>query len=190
MIAGPDLVTATIEPHEFLEFVSGRLSRQFIASETDLNSKVASLDTKPDFDSRYRVNEFFCRRDTWQAAMERLATQSDAVLMDLRSFRPDNQGCIFEIGRLLDRVDLARVVFLIDTTTDRAFLESTFHSLWREVDAASPNLSSTAPTVRLLEAKTQGEREMRALLRYLLPEEAATPDVAPRYLGKAPSLAR
>ncbi|HEY3165765.1 MAG TPA: hypothetical protein VGK57_00955, partial [Candidatus Binatia bacterium] len=32
MIAGPDLATSTIEPHEFLDFVSGKLDRRFIDS--------------------------------------------------------------------------------------------------------------------------------------------------------------
>ena len=36
MIAGPDLVTTTVEPHEFLEFVSGRLGRQFVGGTPDL----------------------------------------------------------------------------------------------------------------------------------------------------------
>src|SRR5262249_3901271 len=30
LIAGPDLVTAIVEPHEFLDFVAGRLSRRFV----------------------------------------------------------------------------------------------------------------------------------------------------------------
>jgi hypothetical protein len=30
MIAGPDLATTTVEPHEFLDFLRGRLARRFI----------------------------------------------------------------------------------------------------------------------------------------------------------------
>ena len=91
MIAGPDLVTTTVEPHEFLEFLSGRLGRQFVAGTPDLERRIAATDTAADPDGRYRVNEFFCRTDTWQMTMQRLAGASDAVLMDLRSFSPSNQ---------------------------------------------------------------------------------------------------
>ena len=35
MIAGPDLLTAVVEPYEFLDFVSGKLSRQFVQGEED-----------------------------------------------------------------------------------------------------------------------------------------------------------
>ena len=38
MIAGPDLVTTTVEPHEFLDFVSGHLGRQFVRDKPDLGA--------------------------------------------------------------------------------------------------------------------------------------------------------
>ena len=42
MIAGVDLVSRTVEPHEFLDFVSGRLSRRFIDGEESLNRRMTS----------------------------------------------------------------------------------------------------------------------------------------------------
>jgi hypothetical protein len=104
--------------------------------------------------------------------MEKLALTSDAVLMDLRTFSPTNQGCIFELGRLVDSVALTRVVFLVDDTTDRVFLESTLHRLWQGMSADSPNQTAVSPTVRLFRIERQSEGETRALLRLLLP---ATP---------------
>jgi hypothetical protein len=174
MIAGPDLVTTTVEPHEFLEFVSGRLGRQFVTGSADLERRIAAMDTAADPDRRYRVNEFFCRADTWQATMQRLSELSDAVLMDLRSFSPANQGCLFELGRLLDGVNLERVVFLVDATTDRRFLEAALQRLWQELRAGSPNLESPAPAAGLFGIRNQSEPEIRALLRVLLKDNART----------------
>ncbi|MBC5783147.1 hypothetical protein H8N03_09350 [Ramlibacter sp. USB13] len=139
MIAGPDLVTTTVEPHEFLAFLGGKLSRQFVEGRADLDQRLARLDTERDVDGRYRVNEFFCRADTWQMAMRELAARSDAVLMDLRSFSPANRGCLFELGELLQGVDLERVVFVVDASTDRAFLEASLAELWTHVTPQSPN---------------------------------------------------
>jgi hypothetical protein len=173
MIAGPDLVTTTVEPHEFLEFVSGRLGRQFVAGSADLERRIAAMDTAPDPDGRYRVNEFFCRADTWQPTMQRLSDMSDMVLMDLRSFSPANQGCLFELGRLLDQVDLTRVVFLVDQTTDRRFLEGTLERLWDEQSAGSPNVKSPAPVARLFSIQSQSEREIGVLLRLALAPDQA-----------------
>lgn len=168
MIAGPDLVTTTVEPHEFLEFVSGRLGRQFVSGPADLDRRIATMDTARDPDGRYRIHEFFCRADTWQMTMQRLAQMSDAVLMDLRSFAPANQGCLFELGRLLDGVDLERVVFLIDETTDRPFLDTTLQRLWTGLSAGSPNRKAEAPAARMFPIGRQSEGALGALLRHLL----------------------
>ena len=67
--------------------------------------------------------------------LKRLSRESDAVLMDLRGFLPDNQGCVFEINELLNVVPLDRVVFVVDATTDLAFLRETFAQAgrpWRQ----------------------------------------------------------
>jgi hypothetical protein len=173
MIAGPDLATTTVEPHEFLEFLSGRLGRQFVSGAQDLDRRVATMDRAVDPDGRYRINEFFCRTDTWQMTMQRLAADSDAVLMDLRSFSPNNQGCLFELGRLLDGVDLARVVLLVDETTDRAFLDSTLQRLWSELSTDSPNRGAPAPAARMFSIKEQSESTLTALLAHLLLPEPA-----------------
>jgi len=168
MIAGPDLVTALVEPHEFLDFVGGRLSRQFVQGQADLEQRLARLDRQPDPDGRYRVTDFFCHADTWQMTMRRLARQSDAILMDLRSFAPTNQGCLYELEQLLNLVDLKQVAFLVDDTTDRPFLEQSLQRLWQQVDPASPNCRVASPMVRLFPASRHSSRSLRTLLLALL----------------------
>jgi hypothetical protein len=167
MIAGPDLVTSTVEPHEFLDFVGGDLSRQFVRGSDDLEQRVRTMDRGPDPDGRYRVNEFFCYADTWKDTMRRLAAGADTVLMDLRSFSPSNQGCIFELQQLLDSVPLERVVFLLDETTDGALLKQTLRDAWVRVRAESPNRSSSAPEARLLRVGSQRASDVRGLLKLL-----------------------
>ena len=106
--------------------------------------------------------------------MERLAATSDAVLMDLRSFSPANQGCIFELGRLLDGMDLGRVVFLVDDTTDLGFLETMLQRLWQNLSADSPNQAATEPTAQLFPIVAQSERELGGLLYLLMGAVRAT----------------
>jgi hypothetical protein len=167
MIAGPDLVTSAVEPHEFLGFLSGDLGRTFVADDEDLARRVAGMDREPDPDGRYRVAEFFCRADTWQPTMQRLVGESDAVLMDLRSFSAPNQGCVYELGRLLDAIDLARVVFAIDRTTDREFLEATLSRLWSTLAADSPNRRAAEPLAKLFKVSGPTAAETRALIGHL-----------------------
>jgi hypothetical protein len=168
MIAGPDLVASTVEPHEFLDYMAGRLTRRFVLGPEDLDRRLRTVDRGPDPDGRYRVNEFFCYADTWQATMVKLAAGADAVLMDLRSFSPSNQGCVFELQQLLDCVPLDRVVFLADDTTDRPFLERVLRDAWRGVRADSPNRVLDAPYARLLEVQAERAADVSGLLKLLL----------------------
>lgn len=173
LIAGPDLLTSIVQPHEFLDFVSGKLSRQFVQGKSDLERRFADLDKQADPDGRYRVNEFFCHADTWQMTMRQLAKESNGVLMDLRSFSPTNHGCIYELEQLLDIVDLERVVFLVDETTDRQFLEETLQHLWQGVDSRSPNYKTGSPTAYLFHVQDSSMRSIKPLLLRLLDARAA-----------------
>jgi hypothetical protein len=105
--------------------------------------------------------------------MRRLAQKSDAVLMDLRSFTEINQGCLYELEQLLNIVDLRHVVFLVDETTDTAFLEKTLQRLWQRVDHGSPNRNVPSPTAHFFQANDQSEQSMQALLFMLLDTHTA-----------------
>ena len=89
--------------------------------------------------------------------------------MDLRSFSRENQGCLYELGELLNSVELRRVVFIIDATTDRRFLESALADLWNSSAAESPNRKVNAPVVRLLDLGATGgdARAMREVFAAL-----------------------
>jgi hypothetical protein len=174
MIAGPDLVTSTVEPHEFLDFMGGQLSRQFVAGSDDVERRLRAMDLGPDPDGRYRVNEFFCYADTWKQTMRALAAGADAVLMDLRSFSRKNQGCIFELQQLLDSVPLERVLFLIDDTSDREFLGQVLQDAWLRVGAESPNCRTAAPEARLLHVATSHATDVRGLLKLMLAGPTST----------------
>ncbi len=149
LIAGPDLAGATVEPHEFLDFLGGRLQRRFINGPATLDRRLAETSLRPDPDNRFRVFEFFCHADTWQMVLRRLVGESDAVLMDLRGFTRTNKGCIFELHELLDTVPLERVSLVVDHTTDNDFLADVLHQGWQHVSAASPNRTDATPRVRL-----------------------------------------
>lgn len=167
MIAGPDLVTATVEPHEFLDYLAGRLPRRFVRDRADFERHRQMMERDPDPDGRFRVNAFFCYADTWKDTMVALARDADAVLMDLRSFSPANQGCVFELEQLLAHVPLEQVVFLIDESTDAAFLERTLQEAWLRVAAHSPNRDLPAPEARLLRVASRGAADVRGLLQLL-----------------------
>jgi len=151
LISATDVARGRFEPDEFLDFLSGRLASAYISTATDLDRRVARLDLRPDPDGRYRVNEFFCRNNTWQQTVTRLMAQSDLVVMDLRAFTSERKGCIFELGALIDEVPLHRVVLLIDQTTDEPFLRRTLADLWQRMNLQSPNANGGMARVRMID---------------------------------------
>ncbi len=184
LISAPDLATSYVEPHEFYDFLGGRLSRSFVKSPDDLARRVREMDREPDPDGRYRVNEFFCHADTWQPTMRALAERSQAVLMDLRSFAENNQGCTYELQQLLDMVPLERVVLVIDDTTDRALLERTVHDMWQTLSPASPNLGTGDATLRMVVAAKQSPRHVKRLLLLLFARGRAGADAPVAVSGR------
>ncbi len=164
MIAGPDLATTTVEPHEFLDFVTGKLARRFIDSGQTLDLRIEQMDLEPDSDARYRVTEFFCHDDTWKITLARLADESDAVLMDLRSFSQNNAGCIFEINELFNLVPLQRIVFVIDESTDQQFMRNTMQIAWQQIKERSPNRRVSSGEISLVQFSRLNRGAMRNLL--------------------------
>lgn len=179
LIAGPDLATSTMEPHEFLDFLSGKLARQFIDSPQTLDLRIAQMDLLPDYDGQFRINDFFCYDDTWRMVFARLVRESDAVIMDLRGFSSQNAGCIFEINELINRVPLGRVVFIIDRSTDEPFLRQVIQRSWEGMGTASPNRLSTSGSPGLFHLNRLGATELRRLLQILANAARSAPETQP-----------
>lgn len=151
MIAGPALATSPIEPHEFLDFVTGKLDRRFIDSGRTLDLRIGQMDLEPDGEGQFRVTEFFCHDDTWKLTLARLAGESDAVLMDLRGFSQQNAGRVFEINEIFNLVPLRHIVFVVDETTDQSFMRQTMQHAWRRLRELSPNRRPGAGQVSLVQ---------------------------------------
>jgi hypothetical protein len=122
MIAAPDVVAGTVDPGDVLRFMSGNIAASFVTSQDDLTRRLATMDVEADADGRFRINEFCCHDDTWQATVVALIERADAVVMDLRGFTAERRGCEFELKELATRLDAARVVLIVDASTDRGLL--------------------------------------------------------------------
>jgi hypothetical protein len=167
LIAGTDLATANLEPHELLEFLGGGLARQFVRDEEDLEERMRNRDDAPDPDGRFRVREFFCHDSTWRATLRRLAGDADAVLMDLRGFSRANKGCEYELGQLLAWVPLGQVVLLVDDTTQQASLQEVLRSQWSRLPVESVNAALPAAQLQVLHVAGQDAASARRILNAL-----------------------
>jgi hypothetical protein len=131
MIAAPDVAARTIDPGDFLHFASGRIAHTFVKSQEDLAVRFAAIDMDPDPDGRYRINEFCCRDNTWQATVVELMDRAHAVIMDLRGVTEGREGCQFELAQLAQRVPGERVVLITNSTAEREMIGRAMGSMPR-----------------------------------------------------------
>jgi len=164
LISGPDLAATTIDPHEFLCFLSGKTKKLFTYTIDSLENGINELRDESDPDGRFRAVEFFCHADVWKDALARLVKLSGVIVMDLRSFGPQHKGCIFEINALMDLIPLERVLLLVDDTTDTTFLHQTLQSAWAYLDQDSPNREGEK-VVQLY--RFEGPKDLTGLLQTL-----------------------
>jgi hypothetical protein len=148
LITGTDLATELLEPHEFLDYLRGRLRRHFVRGPADLDRRLAELDLRPDLDGRHRVNELLCHDDTWRPALSALVHGCDAVLIDLRGLTARRTGVVYEIERLVAEVPLDRVVALVDPSTDAAVLRWALDVAASRAPADAPARHDPAPALR------------------------------------------
>ncbi|MEQ1531744.1 MAG: hypothetical protein ABL925_20725, partial [Methylococcales bacterium] len=167
LIAGTDLATSTVAPHQFLSFVSGKLKLLFVNNEETINRSIQEMDVLPDVDGRFRINDFLCRKDTWQSVLSRLITSVDVVLMDLRNFTKENKGCIFELNELLNVVPVQRLVLVIDNSTDKDLLNETLKASCAKMRAGSPNSNLSPCSIPLHELTCLTTGELQKLFNKL-----------------------
>jgi hypothetical protein len=174
MIGGPDMVRASIDAGEASNFLRGRFDDDFIHDEQVLENKAVNLDDRADPDGRFRINEFFCRQDMWQQAVQRLMGMSDTILLDLRGFDAGRAGTAFEIAALARLGALARTVLLTDAQTD---LQAVAAALSRDGTVPPPSAAQTIEVGQHLD----GDAVFRALVEIAVASRAGavTGTVAP-----------
>jgi hypothetical protein len=118
LIGGPDLAKANVEPHELLAFLSRRTERGFITDRGMVRRAIDGMDVRPDPDTRYRVNEFFCAEGIWIETVRTLIGLADAILIDLRSFGATRRGTAIELALLAELGALDRTTALVGAHTD------------------------------------------------------------------------
>jgi hypothetical protein len=166
MITGPDLARGLVQPHQFLDFLAGRLGAHFVRDADSLTRALAGVDRSPDPDGRFRINSFFCHADSWQAVLPKILERGDVVLMDLRSYAASNAGCTHELCELVRYVPLQRLVLVTDPTTDEAFLHETLRATWAALPQSSPNRAHAPEELRLLHQSSR-RADPRVVIRRL-----------------------
>lgn len=167
LITGTDLASEILEPDEFLDFLRGRTEQRFVRDVAALPRRLDGLDLPPDRDGRYRVNELLCHEDTWREAVAALITEVDAVLLDLRGMTRRHAGVVHELELLVAVPPLARVVALVDATTDTSALQWALDRAAGLAPPSSPLLGDPAPTLRVVVLSVAGTDDPQRLVAAL-----------------------
>jgi hypothetical protein len=89
------------------------------------------------------------------------------LVLDLRGFTW-NQGCVFELTWLVQRIPLPRIVLLTDKTTDFEGLEKTVQTAWASLPSTSPNADGREALITVFNANVRSRESKRALFTLLL----------------------
>lgn len=167
LIAGVDLAMRTVDPGDVLALLGGRLAELYVRTPQEIVERLERLDLGPDPDGRFRINEVYCRDNTWRPMLEALLDTSDAVLMDLRSFSANNSGCIFELEQLVRRLPSDHIVLVCDTTTDLPLLRQVLSDGWTAARDSGHTLGAGRLSVVRVERNSWAELGllMQCLLR-------------------------
>jgi hypothetical protein len=168
LIAGTDLAVRTLGSRMLEAFLLRRTGEQFLHTKADVDRRLSNLRSELEGDARYPINSVYCYSSAWRDAVERLAPESDVVLMDLRGFTSRNQGCVFELNWIVQRLDLARIILLTDASTDYPALENVLHSAWASQPADSPHASNLQPVLSVVDAARRSSGSSHALFMLLL----------------------
>ena len=168
LIAGTDLVVRTLGSRMLEAFLLGRTDKQFLHTEVDVDRRLSQLRAEMEGDAKYPINSVYCYSSAWKGAVERLAPESEVVLMDLRGFSSKNQGCVFELSWIVQRLDLTRIVLLTDASTDHPALENLVHSAWASQPTDSPNASNMQPVLTVVDTARRSSASSHALFMLLL----------------------
>ncbi len=150
-LEGYDSIIRSQEAREKL--ADGRLDDVLIKSPEDLTREMRNLESASGTvleDFRFRRCKFQCTDFIWKEAIRALLERSDVVVMDLSNLKPANLGCAYELGLLLNRVKLSRVLLLVSDTTNRDCLQTILADAETRLGADSPNRDHLGQPWRLL----------------------------------------
>lgn len=118
-------------------------------------------------ESDFHGSPFFCFDDVWQPAVRKMLSVADVVLMDLRGFSEQRQGCAYELGELVDHYPVDRLLFLVDASTPRELLKRLILERWEKMRADSPNRQIAEPIIQLYQTANQAASDIHHIAALL-----------------------
>jgi hypothetical protein len=138
--------------------------RRFLEVPAQAIEKVDAMrEARLGVESDYPGSAFYCYDDVWKPAVSKMLDVADVILMDLRGFSAARQGCTYEIGLLLDRFPVNRLLFLIDKTTPKELLFGLIRQRWSVMDLDSPNRKVAQGLIKVFATGPRAARDNKQI---------------------------
>jgi hypothetical protein len=143
---------------------------RFVASSSGLKAqidKIMQSERSPGIGGIFRGLSMFCFDDVWKPAVGSMLKSADVVLMDLRGFRRERKGCAYEIGEVMNRFPVGKVLLLVDDKCDKGELYKLVRESWRTIRPDSPNQALEEPLIKVYEACKRRKHDVPRILAML-----------------------
>jgi hypothetical protein len=139
LIRGGEHILTQVSLWDSLMFPRGK-DRIISKTPEQITQRLNEFKKKSDRSFEYRFNTLVCGDNSWQFALHALIDDADLIVMHLSNFSPSNQGCIYELEQLINRVPVNNFYLLVDRhSTDYGFLLEKLRELWKRMKSSSPN---------------------------------------------------
>jgi len=162
----PGMIVAWIIYYQYLRF---NISRSYAQDIEDIKKKLDKTLKRPrKLNLTFKSLPIFCYNNTWKLAVSEFIKNSRVILMDLRGFSDKRKGCEYEIDFLLDTFPINQILFLVDVSNDRSFVQKTILARWEFLREHSPNISLENPIARIYISDSHDKKDVQSILDLLI----------------------
>lgn len=124
--------------------------RRFISSTAKLTRAVQKItNSKKSPSGTFKSSTLFCIDNTWRKAVQQMLLLSKVVLMDLRGFSKQNNGCKYELELLIDSYPVNKILLLADEGPGLELIKKIIKEKWQRMLVTSPNANLPEPVLKI-----------------------------------------
>lgn len=153
----------------FWQYWKYSMRKRFAENLDSIEQQFKRIEKKPrNWDLSHKNIHLNCYDNTWKIAVNSFVRRSDTILMDLRGFSEERQGCRYEVNFIIDTFPIQGIVFLVDTQSDKELIHQLIFEQWKDQWVESPNLKAVEPKVRIFVSEKEDAVDLQYLIDLLI----------------------
>ena len=153
----------------FWQYWKYRMRKRFAKNLDGIEQQFKRIEKKPrNWDLSHKNLHLNCYENTWKLAVNSFVRRSDTILMDLRGFSEERQGCRYEVNFIIDTFPIQGIIFLVDTQSDKELIHQLIFEQWKDQWVESPNLKAEEPKIRIFVSEKEDAVDLQYLIDLLI----------------------